>query len=87
MKAMTRPHGFITYLLVLGQTLGTAQRLPAVGRLQSEPRAAAGATVLTDAHVVHVAEAMETRITADLVNGLVLNNLMFALRSDSQRLF
>lgn len=68
-----------SYLSELGQTLCTAEFFGAVFHPEHERCVAVGATVLTDGQVVHVAEAEKTGVTADLVDDVLLDDLMFAL--------
>lgn len=70
------------YLFELGQTRDAAEFLSGFSHLQHDRRAAVGATVLTDRQLVHVAEAEETGIAADLVDDVVLYDLMLALQED-----
>lgn len=73
------------YLFELGQTLCTAELSAATFHLEHDRCAAVGATVLTDAQVVHVAEAQETGIAADFVDDVLLYDLTFALQEDKRR--
>lgn len=72
-------------LLELGQTLFTAKFVAALLHLERERCFTVCAAVRTDGDVVHAAEPQKTRLTADLVDGVLFRDLVFALQEDKQR--
>lgn len=73
------------HLLESAQTVGAAQQLAAILGLQAQRPGAVRAAAFAGEQVVDGAEAVETRVAADLVDHTLQNHLMFALQEKANR--
>lgn len=75
----------ISHLAEVRQTLGAAESFVSVLHLEHERCLAAGLAVLTDRQAVDVAETMQARDAADLMDDFLMYDLMFALRREEHQ--